>query len=149
MRMETAQFTATYVINLARSADRWEALQPALRVMGCPNIIRFEAIDGFRMGAADIQRLQESGVMATDLSAFDAACFAGEIGCALSHAAVLGDIVRRRCASALILEDDVVLAGSSRSWPRRFQAAFSDLPPTWELWYLYRCFDTRHRTKRV
>jgi glycosyltransferase involved in cell wall biosynthesis/GR25 family glycosyltransferase involved in LPS biosynthesis len=140
---------ATYVINLPRSADRWETLQPVLERMRLPNVIRFPATDGAALGLDGMRGLQDAGLLTTDLSGFDSACGLGEIGCALSHAAILRDIVAQGWQHALILEDDVVLAGNPRTWRRRFERAFADLPPTWELWYLYRCLDIRHRAQRT
>jgi len=142
-------FAAAYVINLARSAERWETMQPVLARMSLLNVIRFPATDGYALSGEDLRRLQDSGRLSSDLTEFDEACRQGEIGCALSHAAVLRDIVEQGWPDALILEDDVVLAGNPDTWLRRFRKAFADVPPTWELWYLYRCLDVRHRTQRV
>jgi len=124
-------------------------MQPVLDAMGVSNRIRFEGVDGARLGEDGVRRMRKSGLLAADTTRFDPNCAEGEIGCALSHAGVLRDIADRGWGSALVLEDDVVLAGSARSWRRRCERAFSDLPLGWELWYLYRCFDIRHRTKRV
>src|SRR5579872_3241720 len=121
MARETPKFAATYVINLPRSADRWETLQPVLERMNLSNVIRFPAIDGYALGDEGIRQWQASGRLAGDLSAFDSGCGEGEMGCALSHAAVLRDIVERGWPHALILEDDVVLAGNPRTWLRRFE----------------------------
>jgi len=142
-------FAATYIINLPRSTERWSAMQPILDAMAAPNPICFEALDGMALAEAAIAQLQESGLLAREMAGFDADCMPGEIGCALSHAAVLRDIVDKGRDSALILEDDVVLSGATQSWRRRFEKAFADLPASWELWYLYRCFDIQHRTRRV
>jgi glycosyltransferase involved in cell wall biosynthesis/GR25 family glycosyltransferase involved in LPS biosynthesis len=149
MSERNPQFAATYVINLPRSADRWETLQPVLERMRQPNVIRFAATDGATLGLEGMRRLQDLGRLSRDLSQFDSGCGEGEIGCALSHAAILRDIVEQGWPHALILEDDVVLAGDPRTWYRRFQKAFADLPPSWELWYLYRCLDVEHRTRRI
>ena len=142
-------FAATYIISLARSTERWRAMQPILTAMGARNPIRFEAVDGAALGQHGTRELQAQGLLSQDLSGFDAGCRDGEIGCALSHAAVLRDIVRQGWDSALILEDDIALAPRLSSWPKRYAAAMADLPRSWELWYLYRCFDIRHRSRRV
>ncbi len=138
-----------YIINLAASTARWRDLQPLLDVMAFPRRHRFEGVDGAALGAPGVAALQAEGRLATDLGGFDAKCRAGEIGCALSHAGVLADIVRRECPAALIIEDDIALAGPAATWPRRYRAAMADLPPSWELWYLYRCFDIAHRVERL
>ncbi len=140
---------ATYVINLAASTARWDGMRPLLKIMGLPNPLRFEAVDGAALGSAGIAALQESGRLASDTSGFDRNCMFGEIGCALSHRGVLEDIVDKKLPAAMILEDDIALDGVAGEWPRRFRSAFRDLPTTWELWYLYRCFDIEHRVERL
>ncbi len=140
---------ATYVINLAASTARWRDMQPVLAAMEAPNPIRFDAVDGAALGADGVSAMQSAGRLSSDLGDFDQGCMPGEIGCALSHAGVLRDIVGKGLPAALILEDDIALDGSARTWARRFRNAFADLPPSWELWYLYRCFDIEHRVERI
>ncbi len=106
-------------------------------------------MDGAALGIDGVSALQRDGVLATDLAQFDPKCQDGEIGCGVSHANVLRDIVARGWTSALILEDDVELAGNEATWRDRAAAAFRDLDPAWELWYLYRCFDIEHRVTRI
>jgi GR25 family glycosyltransferase involved in LPS biosynthesis len=67
----------------------------------------------------------------------------------LSHALLLDEIIGRGWRSALILEDDVDLAGDPATWSERLHAAYRDLPASWELWYLYRCLDIAHRVRRI
>ncbi len=140
---------ATYIINLNASRDRWKSMQILLDRMGVPNRVRFEAIDGFALDADGLHMLRRNGRLSSACEGFDTRCMAGEIGCALSHAGVMADVVEKQLPSALILEDDIALDGPAALWPARFQAAFADLPPDWELWYLYRCFDIRHRIQRL
>ena len=142
-------FAATYIINLARSHARWETLQPVLEQMGAANPLRFEAVDGAALDSAALAHLQASGALAATTAGFDPHCAAAEIGCALSHAAVLREIVARDWPTALILEDDIALAPPPRKWAQRCSRALADLPPSWELFYLYRCFDVRHRCRRL
>lgn len=142
-------FDATYVINLDRSADRWAHAQRITALAGLPNVIRFSAVDGRALGADGMEALQRRGVLSTDLSRFSEGCFDGEIGCAVSHALVLQDILDRGWRTALVLEDDVELSGDASTWRARFEAAGRDLPRDWEAWYLYRCFDIEHRVRRL
>lgn len=142
-------FSATYVINLPRSTERWSHVQRELADTPFANALRFNGIDGRALSESDIRSLQHSGVLADDLSAFRPAQRLGEIGCVLSHVGVLREVVRLGLPSALILEDDIVLAGDRLSWCERVQRAFADVPQGWELWYLYRCFDDRARAKRI
>lgn len=141
-------FDATYVINLDRSRARWTHVSDVVATAGFPNVIRFPAVDGALLDERGIAELQERGLLSADLSGFDQHALHGEIGCALSHAAVLADIIEKGWKSALILEDDIELAGDLASWHARFDAAVADLPSSWEVWYLYRCFDVEHRAKR-
>ena len=140
---------ATFVINLPGSDARWQAMQSVLATGALPQPVRWAAVDGSGLAAAAIDALQERGMLARDLSRFDPECRVGEIGCALSHAAVLREVVRRDLPAALILEDDVLLAGDPRDWQSRFRAALAELPADWDIWYLYRCLDIRHRTVRT
>ena len=148
-RRRDGVISVSYIINLAASTARWEALQPTIEAMGLSNPVRFDAIDGAALGAADISKLQAEGLLAEDMSKFAPGCTPGEIGCVLSHAGVLADIVRKQVPAALVLEDDILLSGSAWTWQRRFRRAYADLPPTWELWYLYRCLDVEHRVRRL
>ncbi len=142
-------FDATYVINLDRSPERWAHAQRVTTLAGFANVIRFPGVDGASLGEAGVAALQRSGLLATGPSLFDARFRDGEMGCALSHAHVLRDIIARGWRTALILEDDVQLAGDPATWRARCAEAFQDLEPSWELWYLYRCYDIEHRVSRL
>lgn len=142
-------FEATYVINLDRTPDRWAHAREVCAQAGLPNVIRFRGVDGRRLNADAVSDLQNRGLLATGEGEFDDASRAGELGCALSHSLVLDDIIGRGWRSALILEDDVDLAGDPSTWSDRLDAAYRDLPASWELWYLYRCLDIQHRVRRV
>lgn len=140
---------ATYVINLDRAATRWSAVQRTTAAAGLQNVIRFPALDGQMLDERAIAQLQHEGRLSHDLSAFVPGCRNAEIGCGISHALVLEDILHRGWRTALVLEDDVELTGSKHDWPARFRAAHADLPARWELWYLHRCLDTRNRVQRI
>lgn len=140
---------ATYIINLPESTVRWRAMQTILAETGLPGPIRWKGVDGAALDAQSLGEYQRSGMLGFDLSGFDSVCRIGEIGCALSHLGVLRDIVEKGWPAALILEDDVALAGEARTWRARFARAYADLPSIWEMWYLYRCFDIRHRVRRL
>lgn len=142
-------FDATYVINLDRSPDRWAHAQEVCRRAGLTNVIRFRGVDGRQLTDDAVTDLQKRGLLATGDWAFDAACKTGELGCALSHATLIEEIVTRGWRNALILEDDVDLAGDPVTWPQRLQRAYRDLPNSWEIWYLYRCLDIEHRVERI
>ncbi len=142
-------FDATYIINLDRSPARWASAQRVATLAGLPNVRRMPAIDGRELHDDALAALQEEGALARNLSAFNDGFRNAEIGCGLSHARVLREILERGWRSALVLEDDIELTGAAATWPARFRAAHADLPAHWELWYLHRCFDVRHRVQRI
>jgi GR25 family glycosyltransferase involved in LPS biosynthesis len=142
-------FDATYVISLDRSPERWASAQRETARAGLPNVMRYRGVDGTALDAEAIAALQAEGALGSDLSSFHEQARLGEIGCGLSHAGVLREIVARQWRSALILEDDVVLAGDAESWATRAREAFADLPHDWDVFYLYRCFDIEHRVTRL
>jgi len=84
-----------------------------------------------------------------DLHEFDSQALSREIACAMSHAQVLSDIVKKGYTRCLILEDDIVIAGNPNTWGTRIAAAFEDLPEEWDMWYLFRCFDVKKRVRRL
>ena len=57
---------ATYVINLAASAERWRDMQAVLTAMRAPNPIRFDGVDGGALGEAGIESLQAARRLARD-----------------------------------------------------------------------------------
>lgn len=142
-------FSAVYVINLHRSPERWESARRQLSRVGIDDPVRWNAVDGEALSEEEIGRLQSEGKLAADLSGFEPRAMRGEIGCALSHASLLEEIVRRGHATALVLEDDVTIEGDPEEWPERFAAAFADLPRRWEVWFLFRCLDVLKRARRI
>jgi GR25 family glycosyltransferase involved in LPS biosynthesis len=142
-------FDATYVINLDRSPDRWAHIQRVAVRAGLTNVVRVSGVDGALLDDAAIAALQRDGALASDLSRFSAAAQRLEIGCAISHARALAEFVASGLRTALILEDDVDLVGDTASWGLRLAAARADLAESWDVWYLYRCFDIRHRVRRL
>lgn len=142
-------FDATYVISLDRSPARWASAQRETARARLPNVVRHAGVDGAQLDASAIAALQRQGLLGDDLAAFHVTARHGEIGCALSHVGVLREIVARQWRSALILEDDIALAGDAATWSARARAAFADLPADWDLWFLYRCLDVEHRVRRL
>ena len=142
-------FDAIYVINLDRSPERWQWMQTAiLPAFAAANVIRWPAVDGSSLDARRLAEFRGDGSLAEHLSLFLRRP-EREIGCAMSHIGVLREVSVSGYASALILEDDVALAPPLELWPERLRAAFADLPAGWEIWYLYRCLDLRHPTRRL
>lgn len=142
-------FDGVCVINLDRVPERWAHMLRLAERAGLGPLTRIPGVDGRMLDAAAIEGLQRAGSLPSDLSAFHGVARAGEIGCGLGHAAALREVIARGWRTALILEDDVELAGDAGTWRARAAAAAADLPATWDVWYLYRCFDIEHRAMRL
>lgn len=142
-------FDGVCVITLDRAAERWTQVRAVAERAGLGPLTRVRGVDGRTLDAAALQQLQHDGLLADDLSAFHPDARAGEIGCGLGHAAALREIIAKGWRTALVLEDDVVLAGDAATWRTRAEEAFADLPTSWDVWYLYRCFDIAHRIQRL
>lgn len=142
-------FDGICVVNLDRAPDRWAHVQRVAAAAGFGALTRIAGVDGRALDDAALTARQRSGELSHDLSAFHPVARAGEIGCALGHAAALRLILERGWRTALVLEDDVDLAGDPGTWRARSAAAFADLPANWDIWFLYRCFDVAHRVVRL
>ena len=143
-------FDPVYVVTLDRSPERWAWMRDSvLPVIGPSKVVRWPAIDGELLDAAALARLRREGWLAPDLKRFLGAGPEAEIACAMSHVGVLRAIADSGHGSALVLEDDVALAPPADRWSARFGAARAELPDDWDMFYLYRCLDFRHRTRSV
>lgn len=95
-----------YLINLDRNIDRLESASRQLSAQGI-DFERFPAVDGSALTNEDLNHV---------LARFHARMARhnpltkGEIGCALSHAAIWRKMIEGRISAALILEDDVHLS---------------------------------------
>lgn len=101
-----------FVINLARSPERWQALQAQASAHAVP-LTRVEAVD-----ASALAPKASRGTLSNEWPGLDRPGFewrngrsvlAGEYGCYRSHLAALAEIVRRDLPFAVVAEDDVVL----------------------------------------
>ena len=94
-----------YVINLARSPDRWERISYQLNSMGL-QYERVEAVDGKLLSERDIRdNFNEEKFEIVSGHKL----VAGEVGCALSHINIWKKIANENQSGAIIIEDDVVL----------------------------------------
>jgi glycosyl transferase family 25 len=84
-----------YVINLDRSPERLAHMAAMLGGLGVA-FQRVPAIDGRKLGEAEVKRLAPDGGL-----------FAGEIGCFLSHRECWRRIAAGASGSGIVLEDDV------------------------------------------
>ena len=91
----------TYVLNLDRSVDRWQAISDRLSALNIP-FVRVPAVDGRTLRLAD--------------HVDDAACrrymgrsmHQGELGCTLGHRLALQRFLASQDAFAVVLEDDAL-----------------------------------------
>ena len=101
---EPADLPRAYVINLAGAADRRAVMTERLGAAGVPFSF-FPAVDG-RAQPVEGQPIYDGpgrrAKVGHDM-------IGGEIGCLLSHKAVLGAVAREGRGPALVFEDDVLL----------------------------------------
>ena len=92
-----------FVINLDRDQERWASLQSHAQEQGL-TLIRHSAVYGKALTEAELKSycgLQEAQLIE------DLPLTPGEIGCYLSHIAVMKRIVDQDLPYACVLEDDV------------------------------------------
>jgi len=110
-----------YVINLARSAGRWEKMAAQLRQHGLSGR-RVEAVDGRSLSNNDLRRV--STPLATHLLP------RGVIGCFLSHVLFWELVVERGHECAIVLEDDCELQPDFAS---AVAETVRELPTNWDI----------------
>ena len=107
------------VISLARSHERRAFMQRQLDDLELPFRF-FDAIDGSKMAETIVNKIMEAASIGVRLTR-------GEIGCALSHLAVLEEIAQSQHEYATILEDDVFV--SEELWKFLDAEYLRSLPP--------------------
>jgi glycosyl transferase, family 25 len=97
----------TWVINLDRAPERLQRISQQLQALGLPFT---------RLAAVDARALSPEQQAALDVAAYrrqhGMAPVLGELGCYLSHVAVLRGFLATSAQFALVLEDDVLLKPS-------------------------------------
>jgi GR25 family glycosyltransferase involved in LPS biosynthesis len=83
-------FDFAFCINLDRRTDRWAQAQNEFKKINLPNVNRFSAIDGTKLGPVTAEGLP-----------------AGANGCRVSHLLAIRYAAAHNVKSLLILEDDV------------------------------------------
>lgn len=111
-------FDKIFVINLDRRPDRWEKCQEELKKH---NIVaeRFSAIDGETLNK---EHFKPNCILSK-----------GEIGCCMSHAAVIKLAQSYNYSKILILEDDVTFSENAGVI---FQQNINNIPNNWQMLYL-------------
>ncbi len=98
---------ATWVINLDRAPERLARVSARLNALGLPFT---------RLAAVDARHLQPAQQAALDTPGYEQrhgkTPVPGELGCYLSHVAVLQAFLASQASAALVLEDDVLLHDS-------------------------------------
>ncbi len=94
----------TWVINLDRAPERLARISQQLQQLGL-HFERLPAVDARNMGAADEALLDR----ATFARWHGMTPLLGELGCYLSHVAVMRRLLASQATFALVLEDDVLL----------------------------------------
>lgn len=93
----------TFVINMAKHAERRAAMTERLGAIGLPFTF-FEAVDGYALSLADCQVYDG----ARRRRWFGRDMTQGEVGCLMSHRAIYQRMVDEDIPVALVLEDDVM-----------------------------------------
>lgn len=107
------------VISLARSHERRAFMQRQLESLELPFRF-FDAIDGSKLVEPVANKVMEASSIGVRLTR-------GEIGCALSHLAVLEEIAQSQHEYAAVLEDDVFV--SAELWRFLDSEYLQSLPP--------------------
>lgn len=105
----------TYCINLARRADRLAQARGQFARVGLDDVSFFPAFDAARLNLAHAERA------------------AGEIGCYLSHLALLKAARARGLRSLALVEDDVVFHDG---FAEAYAAFRAHVPDDWDVLYL-------------
>lgn len=98
---------STWVINLDRAPDRLARIQTQMAALGLP-FTRLPAVDARRLQPAQQAQLDDAAYR----QRHGMVPVAGELGCYLSHVAVLQAFLHSPAQAALVLEDDVLLQPS-------------------------------------
>ena len=114
----------TYVINLDRRPDRWEAFQKHEEPKYL-NYERFSAIDGSKLeNGEQLQRIFDGN---------DYNMREGMVGCAMSHIKLYIELVNSSYEFFCIFEDDIEFVPNFKE---KFLHLYKNLPPDWDMCYL-------------
>lgn len=125
---ENDPFSSIIILNLDRRPDRWEQTRNELVLANVESFERLSAVDGLALSQQEIDRFNVSARAARGRKVLP-----GQVGCALSHARVMSEIVSRNLSAVLVLEDDVTFVPNFLS---RLEYAMSIISKDWELLFL-------------
>lgn len=121
-------FDKIYCINLDRRKDRWLEVS---KLFNKHNLVveRFSACDGIPENYTHPKEIDEWNRP----KSYSGKLNAGEIGCSLSHKAIMKLISKKKYKSVLILEDDVDFVKNLTS---EFNKMIQHLPEDWDMLYI-------------
>lgn len=100
-----------FVINLASAPDRWQRISAHLRSLELQGFRRLEAVDGRRLGSAELDSKVDRVFFERWYGRVPSA---GEVGCTLSHLDAYGALLESEAQFALVLEDDAELTKDAK-----------------------------------
>jgi len=114
MFMEGASKIKVYVINLARSKERWDKMAAQLAGVGIP-FERIEAVDGMSLSDAEIAECYSP---LKNFFCYPRFMSKGEIGCYLSHIKAMRKILHDGVKYGVVLEDDLTVSPELAKLPK-------------------------------
>ena len=123
-----------YLINLDRRGDRLEIMKQALDENGL-FANRVSAFDGTFISGQIIQKCLGPYLGQSFLQSHINRPIGGMMGCLLSHLAIIKDAHQRALNTILVLEDDVQIIRNIHYIPL-FLADLTELDPLWDICYL-------------
>lgn len=95
-----------YIINLKKDLSRKKDMKKKIKILNC-SFEFFDAIDGSSLSSEYLKNYYHPKLAK---STYGQTLNLGELGCFLSHLFIYQDILKKKYESAIILEDDVILA---------------------------------------
>jgi GR25 family glycosyltransferase involved in LPS biosynthesis len=102
--MSSFRINEIYIINLDVRKDKWTNIQQKLTQFGL-SPLRFPAINGWRLDRRELKNTYRNHVEKSHIQYISQ----GQIGCFLSHVAVLKDALTKGYNCIWVLEDDIVI----------------------------------------
>jgi GR25 family glycosyltransferase involved in LPS biosynthesis len=122
----------TYIINMDRSTDRWQAMQEGMQKAGVTNYVRVPGVDGKKLAGTPYQKLVDPEAWKTANSGVRAdhdQHNLGSLGCYFSHLRAWQAVVDSGKSFAMIMEDDSRVDADSA---RRVNSVLDAAPSGWD-----------------
>lgn len=125
-----SSFDHIYILTIERATERHTALNNTLKGL------KFSFFYGYDKQLLTIDTLENSGIYSSKKAIknnrFSKPMKLGEIACSMGHKAIYEDMVTNKYATALILEDDVILNTNDHF---NFSDIMQQLPENWDIVY--------------